>query len=277
MSDDSKKPEPLPPFVEDGSQDAAAIIARNEQHRRQQQAAIQSSAANSEWVPFPRPQPVYVDNGSQDAAIIAMNNEYRRRQNLAAILAAMQGGDEVFVPPDDFPILVSQSVITPYGKTDEGQLIKAVTIPLLAILQKIIQDPSRMYGIDDRAWEKIIAAAYEASGLYDEVTLTPQSGDRGRDVIAMKRGFWSVRVIESVKRYKPGPKGRVTAEEVQALLGVLLSDPQATKGVVSTTGEFAPMIWKNPQITQYIPHRLELLDGNALVERFEANITPKLK
>ena len=52
MSDD-KKPEPLPPFVEDGSQDAAVIIARNEQHRRQQQAANRTSFMESEWVPRP--------------------------------------------------------------------------------------------------------------------------------------------------------------------------------------------------------------------------------
>src|SRR5947209_7308511 len=121
MSDD-KNPNPLPPFVEDGSQDAAAIIARNEDHRRRQQAAVQSSAATPESVPVPRPQPVYLDDGSQDsAAIVAMNNEYRRRQSFAAILASMQGGDEVLVPPNEFPVLVSRAVIVPYDKTFEGE------------------------------------------------------------------------------------------------------------------------------------------------------------
>jgi restriction system protein len=56
---------------------------------------------------------------------------------------------------------------------------------------------------------------------------------------------------------------------VQALLGVLLSDPQASKGIVSTTWEFAPLIWQNPHIMQYVPHRLELVDGKALVGRLK--------
>ena len=82
----------------------------------------------------------------------------------------------------------------------------------------------------------------------------------------MKNGYGSVRLVESVKRHSPGTK--TTAEEVQALLGVVLSDPQATKGIVSTTWEFAPKIFENPQITQYIPHRLELVDRGSLIERF---------
>jgi restriction system protein len=143
---------------------------------------------------------------------------------------------------------------------------------LLAIINELLKDPSRVYGIDPRKWEEIIAGAYEASRLYDEVTLTPRSGDRGRDVIAVKKGFGCVRLIESVKRFKPGTK--VTAEQVQALLGVVLSDPQASKGIVSTTWEFAPKIKKNPQITQYIPHRLELLNWEDQLRRLKEYTTP---
>lgn len=172
--------------------------------------------------------------------------------------------------PDDGPAaaasLLQQAVLSPYRDTDEGQLIRAVTVPLRAIIRMIEADPTKMFGIDPRKWEEIIAAAYEASGEFDEVTLTPRSGDLGRDVIAVKRGFGSVRLIESVKRYKPGHV--VTAEQVQALLGVVLSDPQASKGIVSTTWEFAPMIRENPYITNHVPHRLELLNGSELLKRF---------
>jgi restriction system protein len=171
------------------------------------------------------------------------------------------------------PGLLSQAVIIPYEKTSEGHLIRASTIPLAAIIERIIKEPSLMYEFDPRKWEEIIAASYAESGLFDEVTLTPRSGDRGRDVIAVKHGFGSVRLIESVKRYRPGQK--TTAEEVQALLGVLHSDPQASKGIVSTTWEFAPMIRKNPSITQYIPHRLELVDGTDLIRRLEEYTRPK--
>jgi restriction system protein len=185
------------------------------------------------------------------------------RQRAAALWAT--------ISRTDFPVLLSQAVIIPYKKTEEGELIKSATFPLLAIIQRIIDDPSLMYQVDPRKWEEIIAATYSESALFDEVTLTPRSGDLGRDVIAVKRGFGSVRLIESVKRHTPGNK--TTAEEVQALLGVLHSDPQASKGILSTTWEFAPMIWDNPQITQYIPHRLELVDGKALVQRLKEYTT----
>ena len=208
-----------------------------------------------------------VHRASTWTAILANRAHQQRMQ---AVFARI-GPTQQQVP--DFPILVNRTVIIPLTKTDEGQLIKVATIPLLAIIERIMKDPSLMYEIDPRKWEEIIAASYDESGLFDEVTLTPRSGDRGRDVIAVKKGFGSVRLIESVKRHKPGTK--TTAEEVQALLGVMLSDPQASKGIVSTTWQFAPKILDNPQIAQYIPHRLELVDGASLVERLKEYTTPK--
>ena len=266
MSDD-KNPQPLPPFIADGSHDAAAIIARNEEHSERQQAPTQSSAATPEW--FPRPHRVpFFDDGLQDAAAInAIHEQHRRRSNAALFTTP-------FVPtPDEFPVLVTQTVFTLERKTDQGQLIKAATLPLLAIIKKILEDPSRMYGIDPRKWEEIVAAFYKESGLFDEVTLTHRSADDGRDIVAVKNGHWGMRVLESVKRKTPGHE--VTAAEVRDLLGALGGDHQATQGVVSTTWEFAPKIKETLQITQYTRHRLELVDGKALVERFREYTVPK--
>lgn len=206
---------------------------------------------------------------SQYASLIAHWEKRRRQAFVAASVSAMTGSTEEYIP--DFPVLVSRAVIIPYEKTTEGQLIRAVTVPLLAIINMILKDPTRWFEIDPRKWEEIIAATYDESGEFDEVTLTPRSGDGGRDVIAVKKGFGSVRLIESVKRYKPGHV--VTAEEVQALLGALHGDHQASKGIVSTTWQFAPKIGDNAQITQYIPHRLELVDGNALLNRLKEYTT----
>ena len=61
-----------------------------------------------------------------------------------------------------------------------------------------------------------MAGAYSKAG-FDEVTLTPHSGDFGRDVIAIKRGIGSIRVIDQVKAYKKGHL--VTANDVRALHG----------------------------------------------------------
>jgi len=271
------QPRPTPPFyLNDGGQEAAATIARNEEHRRRQWAAILANAANDTWVPRPPAQPIYVDDGSQDAAVIIALNEQRRRQNMAAILASMttnHGGNEEYVPPDNFPVLISQALIIPYQKTDEGQLIKAIALPLRAIVQRIKEDRSLMYEIDPRKWEEIVVAAYEASGLWDEVTLTPRSGDRGKDLIAVKKGLMALRVVESVKRKSPGHL--VTAEEVDALIGVMNKQPHTNKGIISTTWEFAPRIMDDPDIARLVPTRLQLINGEELVKRLAEYTMPK--
>ena len=161
--------------------------------------------------------------------------------------------------------LLLQTVIVPGEKTTEGQLIVAVTIPWFEIIALIGKDPSIVYQIDSRKWEEIIAGAYKKAG-WDEVILTPRSGDRGRDVIATKRGIGSVRVIEEVKAYKPGHL--VKADEVRALLGVLHVEP-ASKGFLSTTSDFAPKLSEDPFIWPLIPSRLELINREMLICRLK--------
>jgi restriction system protein len=260
MSDEHSSPRPVHHVI-DGSRDSELIAAFDEQYRR---AVIRAQSVDPPSVrPLP---PVFAYDGSVDAAAIASHEAQRRR----AYQAATTGNLNVPLSPvvaGDFPGVVSQAVVVPYTKTTEGELIRAVTIPLLRIITMISNDPARMFEIDPRKWEEIVAASYAESGLFDEVTLTPRSGDGGRDVIAVKNGYGSVRLIESVKRYRPG--NEVTAEQVQALLGVLHSDPKASKGIVSTTWEFAPRIRDNPAITQFLPTRLELVNGAALIVRFK--------
>lgn len=161
--------------------------------------------------------------------------------------------------------LLLQTVIVPGRKTDEGQLIEAVTIPWLEIIELLRNDPGIAYEIPPLKWEEIIAGAYKKAG-FDEVTLTPRSGDHGRDVIAVKRGLGSVRVIDQVKAYKPDHL--VTANDVRALIGVLHGDG-ASKGFLTTTSDFAPKIQKDPLILPFIPSRLELINGTMLVKRLE--------
>jgi restriction system protein len=60
----------------------------------------------------------------------------------------------------------------------------------------------------------------------------------------------------------------VTANDVRALLGVLQGDG-ASKGFLTTTSEFAPGIEHDLLLKQFMPHRLELLDGERLFERLE--------
>jgi restriction system protein len=119
------------------------------------------------------------------------------------------------------------------------------------------------FQIPPSKWEEIIAGAYSKAG-FDEVTLTPRSGDFGRDVIAVKRGL---RVIDQVKAYSP--ENLVTADDVRALIGVLHGDG-ASKGFLTTTSDFAPRLRTDPLILPFMPSRLELIDGKALITRLDA-------
>jgi restriction system protein len=117
------------------------------------------------------------------------------------------------------------------------------------------EDPASAYQLGWEKWEEIIAGAYQREG-FDEVILTPRSGDRGRDVIATKWGIGSIRFFDQVKAYSPGHL--VTADEVRAMIGVINGAGNVSKGIVTTTSEFAPRVTDDAFIKPFIPYRLEL-------------------
>ena len=135
------------------------------------------------------------------------------------------------------------------------------------------RDPGAVHQIDPRKWEELIAGWYKAAG-FDEVTLTPRSADLGRDVIAVKHGVLSVRIIDQVKAYSPG--NLVSANDVRALMGVLGSDLAASKGLVTTTSDFAPNITTDRLIAPLLPTRLELVNGVELINRLNSLAHKKL-
>ncbi|MFZ1220084.1 MAG: restriction endonuclease [Chthoniobacterales bacterium] len=159
--------------------------------------------------------------------------------------------------------LLVQGVVQPYGSTSEGELIRALVIPWRTIVERLKKDWSEAFRIPPRLWEEMIAAAFEQDG-YDEVILTPRSRDRGRDVIAMKNGVGCIRIIDSVKAY--AAHHLVGHDDVRALAGVLFGDPKASKGIVTTTSDFAPGIRTDPYLSPLIPYRLELMNGPTLKE-----------
>ena len=92
--------------------------------------------------------------------------------------------------------------------------------------------------------------------------MTPRSGDRGRDVIATKRGHGSIRILDQAKAYKPGHL--VTHNDVRAMIGALTTNPNSSKGIVTTTSTFQPRISESPEFKPLMPFRLELVDGASL-------------
>ena len=176
--------------------------------------------------------------------------------------AAISGGVLSIAAISD---LLLQAIIVPGDKTTEGKLIEAVTVPWFDIIELLTKEPHLAYQIPSDKWEELIAGAYKQYG-FEEVTLTPRSGDHGRDVIAIKKGLGSIRVIDQVKAYKPGHL--VTANDVRALMGVLQGDG-ASKGFLTTTSDFAPLLRKDPLIVPFMPSRLELVNGKQLLAALE--------
>ncbi len=181
-----------------------------------------------------------------------------RRPQMGSILLNVLGNKALV----DAPSVLLQAVIIPGDKTTEGQLVEAVALPWFEIIDLVSRSPETIYEIDWRKWEEIIAAAYKQQGF--EVTLTPRSNDKGRDVIATSHKLGSVRFVEQVKAYRPGHV--VTAEEVRAMVGVLTLEPNVSKGLVTTTSTFAPGILHDPEIARLMPYRLELKGRDALLE-----------
>ena len=156
---------------------------------------------------------------------------------------------------DAMPEITLKALLTLGRNDSEGRLVEAVAVPWYEILRLMQSDPEAAYRIDPRQWEEIVAGAYTRAG-YDEVILTPRSGDKGRDVIATKFGVGSIRIFDQVKAYKPGHL--VTADEVRSMLGVITGADNVSKGVVTTTSNFAPRLAEDPYIKKYLPYRLEL-------------------
>lgn len=159
-------------------------------------------------------------------------------------------------------IILGADLLTVVDDTDQGQLIQHIEIPWLAIAKEMLSNREFLYQINDRTFEEFIAASYDREGW--SVELTPRSGDKGRDVIASRNDVGSIRVFDEVKKY--GPNQRVSAEKVRALSGVLTGYQNVSKGVVTTTAEFAPGVWTDPGIAPLMPNRLELRDGTRLLE-----------
>jgi len=179
----------------------------------------------------------------------------RLRRVLPAIFAAARSKTA--------PVLTLKAILEFGNRTDDGRLVQCVTVPWFEILRLIEKDPSAVYAIDPFKWEEIIAGAYVEAG-FDEVVLTPRSGDKGRDIVATKKGVGSIRIFDQVKAYKPGHL--VTAEEVRALAGTLFAAQNVSKGVVTTTSDFAPRIETHDFVKALIPYRLELKNRDTLLQ-----------
>lgn len=170
-----------------------------------------------------------------------------------------------FSIPETSPELLIQCLIESDQETSEGILIQTISLPWMKILREIQHDHGFLMQFlgHPRQFEEFIAGVYSVQGF--DVTLTPRSGDGGRDIIASKKGFGAVRFLEQIKCYKPGHL--VTHDDVRAMLGVLSADqPRASKALITTTSDFQPTVMTCEQFKPFIPYQLELKNGKKTLE-----------
>lgn len=116
-------------------------------------------------------------------------------------------------------LLLQAELVVTGPRTAEGFLVRCAAYPWLEIIDHLSRDPKFLFQFAQapRRFEEFIAACYERQG-FDEVILTPRRGDGGSDVIAIKRGYGSIRFLDQTKAYSPGHL--VTHDDVRAMLGV---------------------------------------------------------
>ncbi len=136
----------------------------------------------------------------------------------------------------------------PTAQEAEEQLVKIVPadaleklrrvefLPLVE-LDRIVRNPELMRQLSGRKFEEFVATLAEKLG-FEDVALTPSSGDQGRDVLAVKK-VHGIKILFAFecKRYS-GPVG---PEIARALLGTIVHGAtRANKGVLVTTSRFTP-------------------------------------
>ena len=141
--------------------------------------------------------------------------------------------------------------------------IEQVYAPIYELLARSVNDHEFLYHFSrhHRAFEIFIADCYKLAG-WEQVELTPQRGDGGRDIIATRSDIGKIRILEQTKAYSPGTL--VTHDDVRSMIGVLGIDHNASKGIITTTSDFQPTVMSNPEFTQFMPFRLELRNGETL-------------
>jgi restriction system protein len=157
--------------------------------------------------------------------------------------------------------LTISGLIVPEGNTRQGTLVLSTSAVWAEIATRLSFNWDDAFRLSSDQWEELIAGAFKKAG-YDEVTLTPRSGDHGRDVIAIKKGIGCIKILGSVKAY--APDHLVEYDHVRALLGLLSGERDASKGIITTTSDFPPKIGDDPFIAPFLPTRLELLNGKEL-------------
>jgi hypothetical protein len=137
------------------------------------------------------------------------------------------------------PAAQAEAQLVEIASPDALEALRKVEFAPLVLLDQILRNPEMMRRLGSRDFEGFVAALVEQIG-FEDVILTPRSGDDGRDVLATKRVHGiSIFCAFECKRYAPDRP--IGPEIARALLGTIVhGNTRATKGVLVTTSHFTP-------------------------------------
>ncbi len=162
------------------------------------------------------------------------------------------------------PTVLLKTALVKRGESmPEGNEIHGPTATWFEISRQLRLDPDFRFEFTSNPtkFEEFLAGAYKLHG-WDAVTLTPRSGDKGRDVIAITSKMSAMRVLDQAKANSP--RNLVSQNDVRAIFGVLRLDLGATKGIITTTSDFAPGV--ADEFQKVIPYQLETRNGEQFLE-----------
>jgi restriction system protein len=161
-------------------------------------------------------------------------------------------------------VVIPSAFVVLGDKNAEGRLVVGVGTMWLDIINECRRDPTALLKMSARAFEEFLAGLYERQKFWDEIILTPSSGDKERDVIltVSKRGMGVIRIIDQARRYTP--RHRISLEQVRAMAGILYRDRNVSKAIITTTSDFEPGAER--EYRDFIPQRLELRNGRHLLQ-----------
>jgi hypothetical protein len=177
----------------------------------------------------------------------------RRRFDIAladaAYLATIDVGEDPeseVEPPEEIA-----SKLIEVAPADAMEALRRVGFAPWDLLDRAARDPEIIRTLGHREFEGFVAALVDRIG-FEDVKLTPPSGDGGYDVIATHR-FAGIPVVYAFECKHYAPQRKVGLAIVRALLGVIGTERvPAAMGVVVTTSTFTTgarkLIVTNPKL-----------------------------
>jgi|SRR3982751_2605742 len=115
--------------------------------------------------------------------------------------------------------------------------LKRVDFVPLRLLDQALRFPELMRNLSALEFEQFVATLIDKLG-FENVVITPRSGDQGRDIIAVKR-VSGIPVLFAFECKRYGPDKPIGVELLRALLGTISHGPtKANKGILVTTSRF---------------------------------------